>query len=93
LERRSVPLKDGSRLVGLEVDAEAWALAESVWRNGGYFGPEDYLNAILNGAMMAELNRHEAAEGQGTEEPYSPPPPLPSRGARSPNDLDDDIPF
>lgn len=62
---RSKRLADGSRLVPVQVNAKAWALAEAVWEEGGYLGPEDYLNAVLNMAMLHELDRH-AAKGQGT---------------------------
>lgn len=82
MKPRSTKLKNGSRLVGLKVNAEAWAWAESTWRDGGYTGPEDYLNAVLNMAMLQEqdLAAQEAAQGKAFV-------PGPS------GDLDDDIPF
>ena len=91
---RSKKLKNGSCLVTLQVDEKAWALAELVWQRLLYTGPEDYLNGVLNTAMMYECDRHYDAEEQRTGGSGSPPPGAaqPAGPLRDPAE-EDELPF
>jgi hypothetical protein len=42
--------------VVLQVSDEFFAFAEAMAKHGGYFGPADYLNAILNMAVIREMD-------------------------------------
>ena len=40
----------------LQINPEFFAFAEAMAKNGGYFGPADYLNALLNMALITEMD-------------------------------------
>lgn len=92
---QSKKLKDGSRLVTLQVDEDAWALAATTYHLYAYASPEDYLNAILNSGMGSEIDRHNEAEARREAAAGIPPPVIerPARSSDDPDDLDDGIPF
>ena len=50
----------------LQISEQAAAFAESQWRNLGYANRDDYLNALLNTAIMNEMppEAHEAPKGR-----------------------------
>ena len=83
--------RNGYQRVILQVSDEFFAFAEAMARAGRYFGPADYLNAILNTAILAEID----------SAPVLPPPPDEEEllaeddggGLRLVDDIDDDIPF
>jgi hypothetical protein len=50
-------LENGSFVARLQVSEEVARFAARAAKQGGYFGARDYLNAILNAAMLAEMER------------------------------------
>jgi hypothetical protein len=74
----------------LQVSDEFFAFAEAMAKHGGYFGPADYLNAILNMAIITEMDdapvlTRRDDENQIVEDDGG--------GLRLADDIDDDIPF
>jgi len=63
--------------VKLQIGEEEAAFAESQWRRLRYFSRDDYLNALLNSALMKEM----------------PPKPYDPSTVRLHTGMDDDIPF
>jgi hypothetical protein len=92
---QSKKLKDGSRLVTLQVDEDAWLVAEQAWQRLLFTGPEDYLNGVLNTAMMGEIEQFNEYEERREREAGIPPPVIerPATPSDDPDDLDDGIPF
>lgn len=81
--------RSGYQQVILQVSDEFFAFAEAMAKAGGYFGPADYLNAILNTAILADID----------SAPVLPPPDEENLiveddggGLRLVDDTDDDIP-
>jgi hypothetical protein len=74
----------------LDINPEFFAFAEAMAKHEGYFGPADYLNAILNMAIITEMDE---------APPLSPRDEEPlivedaGGGLRIVDDIDDDIPF
>jgi hypothetical protein len=66
--------------VKLQIGEEEAAFAESQWRKFGYFSRDDYLNGLLNGALMSAMTEEPLKLGAGPEE-------------RPDSDRDDDLPF
>jgi hypothetical protein len=48
--------RNGYQRVILQISDDFFAFAEAMAKTGGYFGPADYLNAILNTAILAEID-------------------------------------
>lgn len=48
-------LNNGAFAVRVQVSADVMRFAQHAARRGGYFGPADYLNAILNTAMLEAM--------------------------------------
>ncbi len=63
--------------VKLRIGEEEAAFAESQWRKLSYFSRDDYLNALLNSALMKEM----------------PPKPYDPSKVRLYTGMDDDLPF
>jgi hypothetical protein len=66
--------------VKLQIGDEEAGFAESQWRKFGYFSRDDYLNALLNGALISAMTVEPLKLDAGPEE-------------RPDSDRDDDIPF
>jgi hypothetical protein len=66
--------------VKLQIGEEEAAFAESEWRKFGYFSRDDYLNGLLNGALISAMTEEPVKLDAGPEE-------------RPDSDRDDDLPF
>lgn len=55
MARRVSKLDNGAYAVSLWLSADMLRFAVKQARTGGYFGPADYLNAVLNTAMLREM--------------------------------------
>jgi hypothetical protein len=66
--------------VKLQIGEEEAAFAESQWQKLAYFSRDDYLNALLNTALMDAMTEEPLKLDAGPEE-------------RPDSDRDDDIPF
>lgn len=55
-----------TRLVELEVDERYWPAIELLAKHGMYFGPEDYLNGLLNTAILHDVDELEEARHAAT---------------------------
>jgi hypothetical protein len=81
LAARECSRRAGRRRVFLQVSEEKYAFARAMADRHGYFGPDDYLNALLNTAVLTEMD----------DEDWPIKRRAPS--AADPDDLDDGIPF
>jgi hypothetical protein len=80
----------GYQRVILQVSDEFFAFAEAMAQAGGYFGPADYLNAILNTAILAEIDNAAALPRRDDEKLIVEDD---GGGLRLVDDIDYDIPF
>ena len=60
---------------------EHYAFARAMADRHGFFGPDDYLNALLNTAILTEMDEQDWPVERG------------GSSAAGPEDLDDGIPF
>jgi hypothetical protein len=78
---KSSKRRAGVRRICLQVNEESYAFARAMADRHGYFGPNDYLNALLNTAMLTEMDEQDwPAARDGSF-------------AAGLEDLDDGIPF
>lgn len=55
MAKRVSKLDDGAYAVSLWLSADVLRFAVREAKRGGYVGPADYLNAVLNTAMLREM--------------------------------------
>jgi hypothetical protein len=74
----------------LHISPEFFAFAEAMAKDQGYFGPADYLNAILNMAIITEMDSAPVLTRRDDEDQIVEDD---GGGLRLVDDMDDDIPF
>ena len=75
--------------VTLQISDEFYEFANLRTEDDGYFGPEDYLNGLLNMALLSSLDE----PGCLNELEEDPGGGMRVKSDREDDDLDDDIPF
>lgn len=79
--------RKGYQRVSVQVSGELFAFAQAVAESEGYFGAADYLNALLNTALLAEIEASHALPRRHDEQCAAEDGPPPAA------DPDDDLPF
>jgi hypothetical protein len=82
MSKQSCQHRTGMRRVSLQVSEEDYVFAQAMSDHHGYFGPEDYLNGLLNMALIREMDEESPSFWDNDIA-------IPAEI----EDLDDDIPF